>query len=127
MSVASPKQLLQAIDQIEVSELRPFVSEVLARASQRLAPSLPTEESELLQKINRGLPAAIEQRSRELDARRRAGTLTAAEHEELLRLIDQIEAAQVERLANLVALAEFRGTSLPKLMNDLGLEPPPVV
>ena len=126
MSSPSPKQLLQAIDQIEISELRPFVSEVLARASQRLAPSLPTEESELLQKINRGLPGAIEQRCRELGARRRAGTLTSTEHEELLRLIDQIEAAQVERLANLVALAEFRGTSLPKLMNDLGLEPPPV-
>ncbi len=122
----SPRQLLQAIDQIEISELRPFVSEVLARASQRLAPSLPTEESELLQMINRGLPAAIEQRCRELDAKRRTGTLTAVEHEELIRLIDQIEAAQVERLANLVALAEFRGTSLPKLMNDLGLEAPPV-
>lgn len=126
MPTASPKQLLQAIDQIEISELRPFVSEVLARASQRLAPSLPTEESELLQKINRGVPVAIEQRRRELDTSRRAGTLTDAEHEELLRLIDQIEAAQVDRLANLVALAELRGTSLPRLMNDLGLEAPPL-
>ncbi|MCP4657172.1 MAG: hypothetical protein GY856_17325, partial [bacterium] len=44
----------------------------------------------------------------------------------LLGLIDQIEAVQVERVANLVALAQFRGTSLPKLMGDLGLEPPPV-
>ena len=123
MPAASPKQLLKAIDQIEISELRHFVFEVLARASHRLAPSLPTEESELLQKINRSLPAAVEQRRRELDARRRAGSLTTAEHEELLRLIDQIEAVQVERLANLVALAEFRGTSLPRLMNDLGLEP----
>ena len=122
----SPKQLLEAIDQIEIAELRPFVSEVLARASQRLAPSLSSKESDLLQKINRGLPADLEQRRRELDARRRAGALTVAEHEELLRLIDQIEAVQVERLANLTALAEIRGTSLPTLMNDLGLEPPPV-
>ena len=87
---------------------------------------MTAEESDLLERINRGLPAAIEQRSRELDARRRAGTLTPAEHEELLRLIEQIEAAQVERLENLVALAEFRGTSLPKLMDELGLESPPV-
>ncbi len=123
MISASPEQLLQAVDQIEVSELRRFVSEILARASRRLAPSLSAEETELLQKINRGLPPAIEQRCRELNAKRRGDTLTTAEHEELLRLIDQVEAAQVERLSNLAALAEFRGTSLPKLMDDLGLEP----
>jgi hypothetical protein len=80
----------------------------------------------LLQKINRGLPAAIEERRRELDAKRRGDTLTTAEHQELLRLIDQIEVAQVDRLENLVALAELRGISLPALMDDLGLEPPPV-
>ncbi len=126
--IASPssEQLLQAVDQIEISELRRFVSEVLARASRRLAPSLSVEETELLLKINRGLPPAVDQRCRELNARRRANRLTAPEHEELLRLIDQVEAAQVERVTNLVALAQLRGTSLPKLMDDLGLEPPPV-
>lgn len=126
MSSATSQQLLQAIDQIEISELRPLVSEILARASQRLAPSLPDGESALLQRINRGLPSVIEQRYRELDARRRADRLGAADREELLRLIEQIEAVQAERLADLIALAELRGTSLPKLMDDLGLEPPPV-
>ncbi len=121
-----PEQLLQAVDQIELSELRRFVAEVLARASRRLAPSLSAEETELLLRINRGLPPAIEQRRRDLDVRRRAQTLTAEEHEELLGLIDQIEAAQAERLSDLIALAQFRGASLPKLMDDLGLEPPPV-
>ncbi len=126
--IASPpaEQLLQAIDQIEISELRRFVSEVLARASRRLAPNLSVEETELLLKINRGLPPAVDQRCRELNAGRRANRLTPQEHEELLRLIDQVEAAQVERVTNLVALAQLRGTSLPKLMDELGLEPPPV-
>ncbi len=121
-----PEQLLQAVDQIELSELRRFVAEIVARASRRLAPSLSAEETELLLRINRGLPPAIEQRRRQLDARRRAETLTAEEHEELLGLIDRIEAAQAERLSDLVALAQFRGTSLPELMDDLGLGPPPV-
>ena len=126
MTSTSPEQLLQAIDQVEISELRPFVSEIIARASQRLAPSLSTEETELLQKINRGLLPGFDQRCRELNAKRRADDLTTAEHEELLGLIDQVEAVQVERVANLVALAQLRGTSLPKLMDDLGLDPPPV-
>lgn len=80
----------------------------------------------MLLKINRSLPPAVEQRRRELVAKRRSGALTAAEHKELLRLIDKIEAAQVERLANLIALTEYRGTSLPKLMDDLGLGPSPI-
>ncbi|MEM7582815.1 MAG: STAS/SEC14 domain-containing protein [Acidobacteriota bacterium] len=126
MPAVSPRQLLKVIDQIEISELRPFVSEVLARASQRLAPSLSIEETALLLKINRGLPASVEERRRQLDAKRRAETLSAAEHEEFLRLIDQIESAQVERVAHLIELAGLRGMSLPSLMTDLGLEPPPI-
>lgn len=66
------------------------------------------------------------QRCSELNIKRRTGVLTDAEHEELLELIEQIEAAQVERLAHLAELAHLRGMSLPKLMDDLGLEPPPV-
>ncbi len=119
-----PPVLSLLVDQIEISELRRFTLEILARASQRLAPSLSAEETELLQKINRGLPPAIERRCRELNAKRRADALTAAEHEELLRLIDQVEAAQVGWLENLAALAQLRGTPLPELMDDLGLRPP---
>ncbi len=126
MTSASQKQLLQAVDKIEISQLQPFVSEVLARASQRLAPNLPAEESDLMQKINRGLPASVGSRRRVLDARRREGSLSDEERAELLQLNEQTEAAQVERLQNLIALAEIRGTSLPQLMADLGLEPPPV-
>jgi hypothetical protein len=84
------------------------------------------EETGLLQRINHGLPPRIDRRRSELNTKRRAADLSPAEHEELLRLIDQIEAVQVERVASLVALAQLRGTSLPKLMDDLGLEPPPV-
>lgn len=126
LTSATPDQLLQAIDQVETSELRRFVSEVLARASQRLAPSLSAEETELLQKINHGLPATLDSRRQELDAKRRADALTDLEHEELLRLIDDVEALQVERLENLVTLAQVRRTSLPKLMDDLGIQPPSV-
>ena len=127
MSTTAPaEQLLQAIDEIEVTELRRVVSEVLARASKRLAPSLSFEETELLKKINRGLPQDLHLRVRELDAKRREERLSDTEHEELLRLIGQVEGAQVKRLEHLVALAQVRGTTLPKLMAELGLEPPPI-
>lgn len=122
----SPDQLLAAIDQLDTSELRPFVSRVVARAARRIAPSLPAEESELLQKINRGLPADLDQRYRELVAKRRSDTLSPSEHKELLSLTDDVEKWQAERVGHLVKLAELRGVSLPDLMDDLGIEPPPV-
>lgn len=122
----SPDQLLAAIDQLDTSELRPFVSRVVARAARRIAPSLPPEESKLLQKINRGLPTDLDQRYRELVAKRRSETLSHSEHQELLRLTDDVEKWQAERVGYLVKLAERRGMSLPELMDDLGIEPPPV-
>lgn len=120
----STEQLLGAIDQLDASELRPFVSRVVARAARRIAPSLPPKESDLLQRINRGLPADLDQRSRDLVAKRRSETLSPSEHEELLKLTDDIEKWQAERVGLLVKLAELRGMSLPDLMDDLGIEPP---
>lgn len=122
----STEQLLAAIDQLDTSELRPFVSRVVARAARRIAPSLPPEESELLQKINRGLPADLDERYRQLVAKRRTETLSHSEHEELLSLTDDVEKWQAERVAHMVRLADLRGVSLTDLMDDLGIEPPPV-
>ncbi len=59
-------------------------------------------------------------------AKRRSETLSHAEHEELLSLTDDVEKWQAERVGYLVRLAELRGLSLTDLMDDLGIEPPPV-
>jgi len=122
----SPEQLLTAIDEIDASELRLFVSQVVARAARRMAPSLPQREAELLQKINRGLPRNLNQRSRSLIEKRRADSLSPAERQELLNLTGEAEKWQAERAGYLVELAEIRGTSPSRLMDDLGIEPPPV-
>lgn len=122
----SPEMLLQAIDEIEPSRLKPFLSQILARAARRIAPSLTPKETELLRKINRGLPPQLDQRCRELVAMRRAGTLKTSDREELLSLTDQVEKLQAERVGHLVELAELRGTTLSTLMDELGLKPPPV-
>lgn len=122
----SAEQLLAAIDQLDTSELRPFVSRVVTRAARRIAPSLPPEESALLQRINRGLPSEVDERYRDLVAKRRSETLSPSELEELLKLTDDVEKWQAERVGLLVRLAELRGMSLPDLMDDLGIDPPPV-
>ena len=122
----SADELLRAVDRLDKSQLRPFVAQILYRTARRLAPHLERREGELLEAINRGLPAESEERYRELIAARQAETLTPTALEDLKCLTDQAERIQAERMAHLVELAQLRGVLLTDLMTELGIEPSPV-
>jgi hypothetical protein len=128
MSVAqgqmSKDELLQAVKQLAPPEFEQFISQVIALEAQRKAPSLPKAESELLIKINQGVPAAMQKRFDELVATRRAETLTHDERDELLQLTREIENLQARRVGYLAELARLRGISLTELMQTLGIKPP---
>jgi hypothetical protein len=81
------------------------------------------EEAQLLAKINEGFPDAFWTRYRQLIALREDHALTELERSELIDLSDQIEAKSAERLPYLLALAQRRATSLPVLIQQLGLRP----
>jgi hypothetical protein len=118
-------QLLKAVEQMPQPELDQFVDQVVAfRAGQR-APQLSGSESELLAKINQGVPARIQSRYDSLIAKRRASTLSEAEHEELLRLTEQVEAWDTRRVEYLAELARLRKTTLRALLKDLEIKPQP--
>jgi hypothetical protein len=94
--------------------------------ARRRAPHLSAREADLLREIYRSKRPGFQERFDELNARRRALTLTPDEHEELLRLVDESEAFTVRRLEALVELSQLRQSSLPALMNQLGLKPPAI-
>ena len=119
------RELLKAVEKLPRQELNRFVTEVVAlRAG---APRLSRTESELLTKINRGVPADLQSRYDELIGKRREATLSQPEYDELLRLTEQIESWDVNRVELLAELARSRKTTLPALMKDLGIKPPPHV
>ncbi len=120
----SSEELLQAVKQLPTSELEQFANQMTAFRLRHLAPVLSLEESDLLLKINQGIPASVQQRYSELIAKRQDETLTGEEHAELLLLTEQVEQAEAERVTYLAALACLRHTTLPRLMQDLGIEPP---
>ena len=120
----SPGELIAAVEKLGTAELNGFLSQVLALRARRLAPSLPTEQADLLLQINRSLPAELRGRLDELDAKREAETLTQEEHAELIHLVACVETLEVKRVENLSRLAALRGVSLSTLMHDLGLKPP---
>lgn len=78
-------------------------------------------ESDLLQRINLGLPTELWGQYRQLIAKRDDGTLSAPEQETLVAISDQIEAANARRMGHLVELARLRGVGLAAMMNDLGI------
>jgi hypothetical protein len=81
-------------------------------------------ERELLRQINEiseGLPAEFWHRYNELVAKRREETLTpdSPEHQELIRLTNELECRHAERMVRLVELAKLRNTSLAEVMKDV--------
>ena len=118
-------QLLKAVERMPQPELDRFVERVVALRASLRAPRLSQAESELLAKINEGVPAGLQSRYDELIAKRRGATLTPGEHDELLRLTEQVEALDARRVEYLAELARSRKTTLRALMRDLGIQPPP--
>ena len=119
------EQLLHAALQLPRAELEQFVTRLMVLSLPQDMPRLSQTESELLLKINQGLPAATQQHLDALIAKRQTQTLTPAEHQELIQLTEAIEQADVERLRYLLELAALRNLSLDELTRHLGIHPVP--
>jgi hypothetical protein len=120
----SGSELLEAVEQLSPAEFQRFVADVLGLRARRESPQLSAPEAELLMRINQGLPEELRRRLDDLIAKRQARVLTPDEHAELLRLTDEVENLEVDRLEALVELARLRGTSLAAVMQELGITAP---
>jgi hypothetical protein len=89
------------------------------------APATPPDSAVELKRLEqlavRELPREMTERYQALVARRRAETLTAAEHAELLALTDRVEEFQIQRLDLLNELARMRSAPLRKVAQELGI------
>lgn len=108
-------------------QLQDFLNQSLVEEEQSTSSSLTEEESELILKINKGLPEEIQLRYKELLEKSIDKSLTEAEHQELLQIIPQVETQSVERLQYIVDLAKLWKTSVDNVMDRLGIKPPPVI
>lgn len=119
----SRQELLKATQQLDIAELKEFMAELSTVYAQKQTPHLTKKETELLQKINQSIPVTLWQPYKKLVAQRQEGALTESEHKELLRLSEQIERLNAERIGYLVELAQLRNVSLTELMDELGIQP----
>ena len=79
----------------------------------------------MIQTIDSLLPIATKQRFNELRERRQDETLTNAEHNEALELVDLIEGHHVRRMQAAQKLSQLRGTPFLNALDDFGLMKPP--
>jgi hypothetical protein len=119
----TPTQIVEAVKQLSLTDLETVTDQVILIRAQRKVPHLSRRETELLQQINLGMPQTIWQSYRPLKEKLEAENLTEEEHAELIRLIDEIEAYNVERLNWLIELAQLRNQSVRVLMDELGIHP----
>lgn len=124
-------ELIKKIASIQSEELLEKIKHFLREEDVDLeipekAPSLNKKETELLLKINEGLPEAVQLRYNELLSKLSAESLTPPEHNELLLLVPKVEAKSAERLKYLAQLAKLWNTSVDGVMDRLGIKPPPV-
>jgi hypothetical protein len=105
------------------------VNAVRARLEDRdhAAPRLDAEQSRLLEEINQGLSQTVWSRYYALVAKRQAGALTENEFAELTAMSERIEELNARRMEHLAELSRLRGTTLPELLDQLGIVPPPVI
>jgi hypothetical protein len=88
-----------------------------------VVPEERQSETELLARIRQELPHEFKRRYSDLAKKRDAGSLTPEEYQELIRLTDQLEHWQVERVEALADLAELRKAPLKELLQELNLKP----
>ncbi len=118
--------LLQAVGQLSAPDLERFVAQVLRLEARRKAASLSNRETELLLKINQGLPESLNERYRTLQSKLQAEKLAAEERRELSRLIAQREKLQAQRLEALSELARMWNLTLRGVMKQLGIHSPEI-
>jgi hypothetical protein len=117
----SRESLLKAIEQLNPQELDQLVIEVQNLRDRRGTARLTAAESNLMNRINQGLPEDLRSRYNELIVRRRNEVLTSEELDELLRLTAPVEQLEGSRLEALAELARLRGVALVALMAELGI------
>jgi hypothetical protein len=121
---ASAEEIIQVVKQLPLPELEQLVDRVIAIRAERRAPHLTGDESELLARINQGLPTEERARLKELISRRDAETITPTEVQELIGTTDRLEKLHAERLAALAELATLRGITLDEVIDQLGIQFP---
>ena len=117
----TPSLILRELGKMSVPDMERVLRKLQMLSATKKG-ALRADEARLLKAINATLPAEQRENYRRLSAKRKNGTLTPAEHRELVQLSDALETLHARRVQSVVKLAALRKASVPQLMKRLGLK-----
>lgn len=116
--------LLSSLQQLSAEELAELAQRAARLGAQRRASSLTQAETDLLLQINRAsVTPEVSRRCAALTEKQRTRGLSPQEQAELIRLVDEIELLNSQRLNWLAELADIRQIPLDDLMTNLQIKP----
>jgi hypothetical protein len=121
-SEMNAQSLLMTVAQLPLNELEQFIHELNRLLTRKKSEEIVQKDKILISKINQTVLSPDKTaRCYELICQMEMSSLSETEHQELLALVEEEEALNVERLKYLVELAQLRNLTLPQLMKKLGL------
>jgi hypothetical protein len=117
------QSLLMTVAQLPLNELEQFIQELNRLLTRKKSEEIAQKDKILISKINQtALSLPKIERCNTLILQMEFATLTEAEHQELMLLVEEEEKLRVERVQYLIELAQWRKITLPQLMENLGLK-----
>jgi len=114
-------QVLAGMSQLTSRQLEAVMAQAARIRLQKRKRILAPRESDLLRIINRGLTPKKQVRLQQLQQKLSEETITPRQHKQLLSLADELERLGAQRLRALMDLAAIRNTTVPKLVQEMGL------
>jgi len=116
-------ELIKGVEQLDFEALEKFVEKVLLIRAKKFAPAHTKEESVLLAIINKPIPATLHKKFQQLEADRKAQSLSGKKQTELTKILHKIEKMNADRLEALVKLSKIQQKPLKQLMVQFGVGP----
>jgi hypothetical protein len=117
------QSLLRTVAQLPLNELEQFIQELNRLLTRKKSEEIVQKDKSLISKINQtALSLPKIERCNALILQMEFATLTEAEHQELMLLVEEEEKLRVERVKYLMELAQLRNLTLPQLLEKLGLK-----
>ena len=89
----------------------------------KMASTISERETTLLLAINQAIPKKLQDQYSSMVQKLEDETMTPAEDKVFLKLVEKMEAKNVERLEYLIELARFHNASLKEIIAQLNLNP----
>lgn len=116
------EQIIDVIGQLDASDLESVLRKAMQFQAKQKGQSQFQRESELLNRIFQKKSATFRRRFDRLKTKCKAFKLTTQEHEEFLRLLEEVQKEDVEYVEALTELAQLHNVTLPVLMEQLGIK-----